>query len=123
MTIFEAIARADLLRPNELSPAGKLRWLSTLDGQVWTELLALHEGGPESFSGYDGDTELRTTELLIPWPYDELYPRYLVMRIDLEHGEVERYNNDAAAFNRLWQSYAAHYNRTHFPKGVRRLTF
>jgi hypothetical protein len=123
MTILEAITRADLIRPNELDPAVKLRWLSTLDGQIHAELLAAHEGGPESFRGYDGETELRTTELLVPHPYDELYLRYLLMRIDLEHGELDRYNNDAAAFNRLWQSYAGTYNRTHKPKGTARLCF
>ena len=60
---------------------------------------------------------------MIPFPYDELYPRYLAMRIDLEHGELERYNNDAALFNRLWQTTAAHYCRTHSPKGVGQLKF
>ena len=86
MTILEAITRADLIRPNELDPAVKLRWLSTLDGQIHAELLASHAGAPEPFRGYDGETELQTTELLVPYPYDELYLRYLLMRIDLEHG-------------------------------------
>ena len=78
---------------------------------------------PEPFSGYDGQTELRTAQLLVPFPYDELYLRYLVMRIDLEQGELERYNNDAACFNRLWQSCAAHYGRTHEPLSVSALRF
>lgn len=123
MTILEAITRADLIRPNELDPAVKLRWLSTLDGQIHAELLEAHEDAPPVFRGYDQDTELRSTELLVPFPYDELYPGYLLMRIDLEHGELDRYNNDAASFNRLWQSFAAQYGRRHGPKGVRQLTF
>ena len=123
MTILEAISRADLVRPNELAPAVKLRWLSTLDGQVRAELLSAYEEAPEPFPGYDENTELRETRLLIPAPYDELYLHYLLMRIDLEHGELDRYNNDAAAFNRLWQSFAAHYNRTHSPRGAARLCF
>lgn len=123
MTILEAITRADLIRPNELDPAVKLRWLSTLDGQIHAELLTTHEGGPETFRGYDGETELQTTELLVPYPYDELYLRYLLMRVDLEHGELDRYNNEAAQFNRLWQSYAAGWCRSHAPKGADRLRF
>ena len=118
MTVLEALTLGDQLRPNELDDAVKLRWLSALDGQIWTELLALHEEPPAPFCGYDGDTELQGTALLVPWPYDELYPRYLAMRLDLEHGELDRYNNDAAAFNRLWQSYAASYNRAHSPRGA-----
>ncbi len=188
MTILEAITRADRIRPNELEPAVKLRWLSTLDGQVCAELLGAFEatgnrqqgagnggreatgnrqqatgdggreatgnGGrglprqcahwlamtgseadsavgavidrphtPAGFRGYDGETEIGTTELLIPFPYDELYLRYLLMRIDLENGELDRYNNEAAQFNRLWQSYAGQYCRTHRPVGVERLRF
>lgn len=113
MTILEAITRADLARPNELEPGLKLRWLSTLDGQIRTELLAPYGEAPERFSGYGEDTDLAATALLVPFPYDELYLHWLVMRIDLAHGELERYNNDALCFNRLWQRYASCYSRTH----------
>lgn len=123
MTILEAITQADLARPNEIDPALKLRWLSTLDGQIHAELLESFEEESAPFSGYDGDTELKTARLLVPFPYDELYLRYLLMRIDLEHGELDRCNNDAACFNRLWQSFAARWGRTHSPKGVERLRF
>ena len=122
MTIADAISQADQLRPNELDAATKLRWLSAVDGQIYTELLCAHEGAPASFDGYDATTP-QTDPLLIPYPYDELYPRFLAMRIDLENGELERYNNDAAIFNRLWQTTAAHYCRTHSPLGTARLRF
>lgn len=123
MTILEAITRADLIRPNELDPAVKLRWLSTLDGQIHAELLRAHAEAPGPFRGYDETTELQSTRLLVGYPYDELYLRYLLMRIDLEHGELDRYNNEAAAFNRLWQSFAANYCKTHLPNGASRLIF
>ncbi len=123
MTILEAITRADLLRPNELDPAMKLRWLSTLDGQIHRELLEAHLPAPAPFRGYDDKTELQSTSLLIPHPYDELYLSYLLMRMDLEHGEPDRYNNDAAEFNRIWQSCAADYCRSHLPRGVSGLRF
>ena len=123
MTVLEALVRADLARPNEIEQSQKLQWLSALDGQIHAELLEAYRGAPEPFSGYNGQTELRTAQLLVPFPYDELYLRYLVMRIDLEQGELERYNNDAACFNRLWQSCAAHYGRTHEPLTVPALRF
>ena len=122
MTISEAISQADQLRPNDLDAATKLRWLSAMDGQIFTELLSAHADAPASFDGYDAQTP-QTTALLIPFPYDELYPRFLAMRIDLENGELDRYNNDAAVFNRLWQSTAAHYCRSHTPNGTARLRF
>lgn len=123
MTILEALMEADQLRPNEIPAAVKLRWLSSLDGQLHRELLSAFCQTPEPFAGYDEQTELKGTELLAPWPYDELYPRYLVMRLDLEHGELERYNNDAALFNRLCQSFAAYYNRSHQHLGAASLQF
>lgn len=122
MTISEAISQADQLRPNDLDAATKLRWLSAMDGQIFTELLSAHADAPASFDGYDAQTP-QTTALLIPFPYDELYPRFLAMRIDLENGELDRYNNDAAVFNRLWQNTAAHHCRTHTPNGTARLRF
>ena len=123
MTIAEALAQADALRPNEFEAAVKLRWLSTLDGQIHRELLRAFQEEPAPFSGYGEETEIRSTRLLVPYPYDELYPRYLVMRIDLEHGELERYNNDAACFNRSWRAFAGDYVKTHMPLGVDRLRF
>lgn len=122
MTIAEAISQANVLRPNELDAATKLLWLSAMDGQIFSELLTTHADAPESFDGYNAETP-QSTELLICFPYDELYPRFLAMRIDLENGELDRYNNDAAIFNRLWQTTAAHYCRTHTPKGTARLRF
>ena len=72
MTILEAITRADQIRPNELEAAVKLRWLSTLDGQIHAELMKAHADSPERFDGYDGETELQSTKLLVSYPYDEL---------------------------------------------------
>lgn len=123
MTILEAITQADLIRPNTLDAAIKLRWLSTLDGQIHAELLCGDREASAAFTGYGEETELKTTRLLVPYPYDELYVLYLLMRIDLEHGELDRYNNDAARFNRLWQSYAGRYCRTAPLKETVRLRF
>ncbi len=123
MTILEAITQADLIRPNVLDAAIKLRWLSTLDGQIHAELLCGDREASAAFAGYGEETELKTTRLLVPYPYDELYVLYLLMRIDLEHGELDRYNNDAARFNRLWQSYAGRYCRTAPLKETVRLRF
>lgn len=116
MNATEAIFLADQTRPNDFEPELKLRWLSALDGQVQAELYDAHLPGPEDGPG---DPEA----LRIPWPWDDIYVRYLVMRIDLENGELDRYNNEAAQFNRLWQSYAGQYCRTHRPLGVERLRF
>ena len=118
MTAQQAIRLADLTRPNEYEPALKLFWLSRLDGQIQEELLCTHADGEaaEITGGLD-------RELLVGWPFDDLYVRFLVMRIDLENGELDRYNNDAAAFNRMYQSYAGWYAHHHMPLTVPALQF
>ena len=118
MTAAQAVFQADLTRPNELEPELKLNWLFSLEGQIRETLFRAHADGPET-----PQTRQPEAELALPRPWDELYLRYLVMRIDLENGELERYNADAACFNRAWRDYAAHYTRTHRPLGVDALKF
>lgn len=116
MTLIEAINRADKLKPNTYSQQDKVRWLSTLDGTVKSEIIDTHEGGEDvAFTGYDEET-LLTTELLIPAPYDEVYIHYLEMQIDYANGEYGKYNNSAAAYNMAFSAYEKYYNREHMPK-------
>ena len=121
MTLAAAIELADLSRPNEFDASLKRFWLSALDGQIRAELYESC-GETPALGIYDGSAD-DETELLVPWPFDDLYVRYLVMRIDFENGEFERYNNDAAAFNRILQSYAGYYVRHHLPQGAAALRF
>lgn len=118
MTAEQAIRLADLTRPNEYEPELKLFWLSRLDGRIREELYRTHEDGEDPSCA--GGPE---RELPVGWPFDDLYVRFLVMRIDLENGELDRYNNDAAAFNRMYQSYAGWYTHHHTPLTVPALRF
>ncbi len=114
MTRNEAVAAADLARPNELEPELKLGWLEALDGQIRQQLIDAHEGAPEPPAAQT---------LLVPPPWDGLYVSWLCMRIDLEQGEITRYNNEARLFEAAWQQFAGHYARTHAPKGAAALRF
>ena len=143
MTILRAIELADLARANEIEPELKLYWLSTIDGMVQRDVLDDNKPGgappdfrwsdvfgpigpaaepvtPEEadYAGYGPDTDINSTELLIKAPYDEIYPLYLEMRIDLENNEIERYNNDAKLFDEAWKRFAWQYNRTHRSRTV-----
>lgn len=44
MTLIEAITRIDSLKHNTYDKATKIRWLSTLDGQVKRHIIDTHEG-------------------------------------------------------------------------------
>ena len=120
MTVAEAIARTDALKPNGYSYAQKIAWLSTLDGAVTHELINTHEGGEwVGFEPY-ADAVPPDTPLLIPAPFDETYLRYLEAQIDYANGEFDRFNNSNAMYAAAYSAFANYYNRTHIPCGKKR---
>ena len=136
MTVSVAISRVDSLKPNKYQTTEKIRWLSYLDGIVLEETELSHEERrprrPKLIVHMDGepvtpvidkpktkyDENDLETELLAPYPYDEMYVKYLEMKIDEQNGETARYNNSAILFNDLLADYVKHYHKTHRPSGV-----
>ena len=117
MTIMDALYRIDELKPNSYSQPEKIKWLSSLDGVIKSEIIDTHEGGEDIvFSGYDENAEL-TTVLLVPAPYDDIYLKWLESQIDYSNGEYGKYNNSLVAYNDAYDLYQRYYNRTHMPKG------
>lgn len=114
MTIGQAIDRIDEMYPNHFETATKIAWLSELDGKVHTEILKSHVGDVADFSGYSLESDPDTV-LLIPFPYDNVYHRYLEMMITQEYKEIERYNQAAALYNAAYLEFANFYNRSHMP--------
>lgn len=115
MTIFGAISHLDAVKPNGYSQTEKIKWLSFLDGNVKTEIIDTHEGAEvATFKGYDENTDLNT-ELLVPYPYDEVYIRWLEAQIDYANGEYGKYNNSITMYNTAFAAYEKYYNRTHMP--------
>lgn len=115
MTIENAIFQADGLKPNQIPRAQKIEWLSSLDKRVFREIIQQHEpemDTPESFSGYSQETP-PDTELLARQPYDDLYPYFLQMHIDLAHEEYDKYNNSMLLFSTAWGQFARAYHREH----------
>lgn len=114
MKVMDVIDRVDMMEPNAFSPEQKLRWLSTLDGKVFTEVILTHEGGKlDALPDYQTGQE----ELLIPRPYGEdIYHNYLMAMMDAENNETQRYNRRMTMFNSLYQEFTNWYNRTHRPK-------
>lgn len=117
MTISEAIAQVDSLKPNGYSQSDKVEWLSIADGMIKNNIIDTHEGGEDViFSGYDESTSI-DTELIVKAPYDELYLSWLSSKIDFFNGEYARYNNNITRFNDTLTAYKNYYTRTHMPKG------
>lgn len=123
MTALEAIARLDGLKPNGFSFEQKMLWLSALDGTVKREIIDRHEGGEEiSFSPYRPEEDGGVT-LLVPFPYDEIYLRYMEAQIDYANGEYERFNNSSAMYAAAYGAFERYYNRSRMPLGTRKKFF
>lgn len=117
MTLADAIARLDELKPNGFSREQKIFWLSTLDAAVKAEIIDRCEGGGEqSFEPYSAESG-DDTPLLVPSPYDEIYLRYLEAQIDYANGEYARFNNSNAMYSAAYSAFARAYNRSHMPLG------
>lgn len=124
MTILQAITAVDRSYPNDYSAETKLRWLSEFDGQVRKDVIDTHAGAPETpFLGYDGTTDIEAAELLIPAPYDEVYPIFLAMKIQTLDADIVRSELVFNDFNRAYRSFTDWYNRTRMPRGVRAVQF
>lgn len=116
MTILEAVHKIDTVKPNSYTQPEKIKWLSTLDGIIKSEIIDAHEGGENVvFESYDDETDLDTM-LLVPAPYDDIYVRWLEARIDYANAEYGKYNNSATAYNAAFESYSRYYNKYHMPK-------
>lgn len=122
MKIREAIDTANAARRNEIPNGTLLYWLSSLDGQLAQLIFDAHDGEKVCYAPYTEDTDPET-ELLVKAPWDELYPLYLMMRIDLENNDISSYNADGQQYNAAYSAWAAWFTRTHVPKGVPALRF
>lgn len=116
MTVREAIALVDRLKPNKFTEEDKIKWLSEIDGLIVRELIETHENPTfeGEFKGYTAES--LDTDLIAPYPYDVLYRWYLESQIDLGNMEIQKYNNSKTLFNTAYVNYTDRYNRTHMPK-------
>lgn len=108
MTVSKALSLFDEGRKNSISEALKINWLSQLDMKIFCELLKPRIKG--SFSGYTESTP-KSTKLLAPEEYDEIYTAYLIMQSDLLNGETARYNCSSSVFNRLYYELSCFISR------------
>lgn len=116
MSIYEIITRFDALVFNTYTNSDKIKWLSMLDKMVHNNVIKTHQGNEQSqFEGYNDQTDIHNTQLLVSQPYDEMYLLWLESKVCYYNGEYDKYNNAIIKFNDILDAYAAHYNRTNKP--------
>ena len=106
MNVLQAIKRADELRPNGLSDELKAGWLHQLDGRV-AEIMQ---------ADVPLDTWPNDRELLMPYPYDNIYELWLACMIDHAQQDMQLYNIDQIMFNSAMDDARAWWRRNNRPK-------
>ena len=113
MTVGEALARAEELRPGiPVERETRQRWLKE-------KFFKNCPAGSYDAVGADRQWNegLRDEAiLLVPEPFDALYPHYLCGRIDAALGENDRYAGEQVQYNSILAELAAWLRRTYPPR-------
>lgn len=119
MTINEAIAQLDNLKPNVFNEQVKRQWLSEVDSRLLTlhnyyVLTAAEQAVIDAWSAYDIDTD-GDTELIAVIPFTDIYLHYMFAKIDYLQSDIQRYSNGMTLYEDMYVSYANEFNRLHSP--------
>ncbi|MBE6815354.1 MAG: hypothetical protein E7522_07915 [Ruminococcaceae bacterium] len=99
MTVSKALEIFNNETENEISDELKKQWLSELDVKIAGEI---NKGRNSLLQNGFSPEQALTTELTAVEEFSEIYISYLRMKMNYMLGEIERYNNSAAIFNRLY---------------------
>ena len=120
MTVEQALARVRELRPGcKISDETCRRWLCEEDALLRQQLFEKSGADEYAAAGADlawsGEALPDDTVLLVPVPFDALYPHILCARIDAALGETDRYAGEQAQYNSILADLAAWLRRTYPP--------
>ena len=120
MTVGQALERAEELRPGcKVDSRTRQRWLCEEDGMLRALLFSgcgLRAGvGADLAWPAEGGLD-DAVELLVPVPFDALYPHYLCAKLDAALGETERYAGEQARYNSILAELSAWLRRRAKPK-------
>lgn len=99
MTALKALEIFNAETENDISDELKKQWLSEIDVKIAKEINNGRSGLSKNVFLSDDDL---ATELSAVKEFSEIYISYLRMKMYYMLGEIERYNNSAAIFNRLY---------------------
>ena len=121
MTVEQALARARELRPGcKISDETCRRWLCEEDALLRQQLFEKSGADEYAAAGADlawsGEALPDDTVLLVPVPFDALYPHVLCARIDAALGENDRYAGERAQCSGLLSELAVWLRQKHPPR-------
>lgn len=109
-TLNEVIERVDKVKPNTYDENTKADWLYRLDGRICREVMLKEPPEPYTYPE-DGDREL-----LVGFPYDNMYDFYLQAMISYQDKDYADYNNAIQMFDKIYSEHAKWYQRANTPK-------
>ena len=121
MTVEQALACTRELRPGcKISDETCRRWLCEEDALLRQQLFEKSGADEYAAAGADlawsGEALPDDTVLLVPVPFDALYPHVLCARIDAALGETDRYAGEQAQCNGLLSELAVWLRQKHPPR-------
>lgn len=113
MTVKEVLDTVDSLRPNEIGKADKLGWLTDIESRIYEDIYLTHEHNGISFTDTEKIGTDDSTVLFVKRPFSEIYILFLCSLIDFYHAEYERYANDEALYETLYDEFCRYRNARH----------
>lgn len=116
MTIQECLDIVDEMKPNMMSRKLKIKYLTEIEGLIWSEIVMKHEYDLNAIQRpqYTEDTDPGTV-LIVPEPYQMVYVYWLMSKIDMQNQEDDRYNVDRAHFENAYNTMSDWWTREHMP--------
>lgn len=108
MTVEKVLELFDKETENDVPLELKEQWISELDKKIAGELNTGRAG--LTYEVYNPGDDI-STQLNAPKEYSEIYLIYLKMKMNYMLSEIERYNNSAAVFNRLFYEMSNYISR------------
>ena len=110
MTALKALEIFNNETENEISDELKKQWLSELDIKIAGEINNGRKGLSKNAFLPENDLII---QLVAVEEFSEIYISYLRMKMNYMLGEIERYNNSAAIFNRLYYEMSSFVSRNY----------
>ena len=110
MTVKNAIAFADGIRPNAFQTGMKLDWLNRMEHEVASSVMGIALPSIEAYT-----EESMDYELIVPMPFDDLYALYLIAMIDMANGEYTKYQNSYEVYNQRYREFVCWFAATYNP--------
>ena len=116
MTIQQAIAQVDEMKPNMMSTSLKVAKLNEIESIIHDEIVMAHEHTQEQAvpPNYDDATDPGTV-LILKAPDDVVYVYWLMCEIDKQNMEYDKYNNDKILFQDAYDEATNRWTRLHMP--------